>query len=270
MHTYCINVPTCTERRARMTERFGLAGITNYHFVEAINYTDDVVEEYRDETMRDPMQARKDTACFMSHMKAIKEFIASGDEWGLICEDDILFANDFLSKLEVVRAEGANYQCIALGYMLTGGYEFEFEKPHLMSIQRQHIWGGQAYLLTHEYAKYCIRMFDQPMEDLAYFVDEVTAELPMRYSRGVIAYPALVIEDCIDSVRKPADAPYHIKHFCAWDYMKNFALNDPRGLSPMRLFPPIRAWGHYVKQLEIAGVANDGDIEEITRMLSEL
>lgn len=115
---FCINLASAREKSDRMRHRLARAGFTNVTFVAAANYDSPLVSYY---TNRYNVQTRKDIGCFASHLLAIRLLLATGAPGGLICEDDVLFHNDFgrlWTHLYAVLPE--NIPLCTLGWMLTG------------------------------------------------------------------------------------------------------------------------------------------------------
>ena len=57
-----------------------------------------------------------EVGCYLSHKKALEQFVASGADWGLILEDDLKLCADFKPKiLETIRyIENQNIECDVL------------------------------------------------------------------------------------------------------------------------------------------------------------
>lgn len=71
---YWINLEKCVDRRENMINMFNEHDIKNVR-IDAI--------------LGGPTDHDKDVACTKSHIKAIQTFLKSGDEVGVICEDDL-------------------------------------------------------------------------------------------------------------------------------------------------------------------------------------
>ena len=102
----CINLPWARERRQAILSQAEKTGI-DVEFVEAIAGKDlpDVVPEYdRRERFKifnyDLMP--NEIACMLSHMKAMRVFLESGAEYGVIMEDDAVFADNIAAAVQEV------------------------------------------------------------------------------------------------------------------------------------------------------------------------
>ena len=94
----CINLPWAEERRKSITTQAAKVGI-NVQFVEAIAGKDlpaEVPEYDRAERFKCYHNdlTRNEIACTLSHIKALKIFLASDAEYAVIMEDDALIANN--------------------------------------------------------------------------------------------------------------------------------------------------------------------------------
>lgn len=246
LYFYCINVkndtsPVSKFRKEHMIRRFKLAAIKKYKFVKAIEYQSSATDFYTDGCepwYQNQDQWLKDVACYASHLLAIKEFIKSGKNEAVICEDDILFCDDFMDKLNQLKSNLAqDYNLLTLTYMITDPIRTELKDGmfRMPDLDNNPVWGAQAYLITRKYALEVIELYDKPLKE------KVTSEIIIRNSKGYIAAEPLVIEDCISSIRAPQDCPFHIKQFCYWDFNK-FARSDFDQQSPLQHCNKDMAW----------------------------
>ena len=102
----CINLPWARERRQAILSQAEKTGI-DVEFVEAIAGKDlpDVVPEYdrreRFKTFNYDLMPNE-IACMLSHMKAMRVFLESGAEYGVIMEDDAVFADNIAAAVQEV------------------------------------------------------------------------------------------------------------------------------------------------------------------------
>lgn len=223
---YCINLKTSKQRCERMEQRF-----KQRNFIDAVTFVEAIPREsylvdYYTQQMTPPFYSkykwRGEIACFASHLKAIREFVthsSSGEDYALICEDDILCHNDFLRRyVEMINNAPPSTPLILLGYMIEKKDGLcwagvEPEKCNLITLTK-HIWGAQMYLISKEYAVKALSLYDRPLVEVESTL--LTSEVIIQESGGMLVYPPMVIEDCIDSDRAPEDLPYHKKHFDSW------------------------------------------------------
>lgn len=123
---YCINLESSELRLRRMQERFTITGLININFIKAKTpetaqeYGKDMDKGYIGTHYPDMSYFMKDVACYASHMLALKTFVESDNECCLICEDDILFHNNFLGLLNDTIVNSNDAKLISLSYMLSG------------------------------------------------------------------------------------------------------------------------------------------------------
>lgn len=261
---YCINLKDSKERRARMEKRFEEKKILDkVTFVQAIPFESQIINYYRENSqssyswMKDEEKSRiqhlKDIACYASHIKAIRIYLEeSQSNFALICEDNILFHNNFLSNFHnLFNNVPKDTTIISLTHMNTGPIDQTCvglvpEMQNLWKINSEYTWGAQAYLISKDYTVQVLNLFDHPFDVLMknFNEEKISSEIIIRRSEGYMASTPLVIEDCISSDRAPQDVSYHVKFFCYWDY-SNYNLSDPNKLSPISRTTPLDAWKGY-------------------------
>lgn len=81
------------------------------------------IKEYSEKLYRTihgkPTQPRE-VGCYLSHVKAIEAFLATGDAHGLVCEDDITLGADFEEVLRAAMAHSAHWNILRLTGLSTG------------------------------------------------------------------------------------------------------------------------------------------------------
>lgn len=237
---YCVNLKASTDRRSRMEARFAHHGLSEIvTFIEAIPRESPLVDYYSqglDCPAYGERKWRGELACYASHLKAIRQFLHDGGDMALICEDDILLANNFLERYAKVMTNlPSKTPLVTFCYMMNGygGCYWSGqlpEKKNLLTIDPVNTWGAQMYWLTKDYALQVLTMYDKPFKDVNN--DLRTSEVIIRESKGYMAWPPLVIEDGIDSDREPADLPYHLPHFKFWKY-ENYNSSEKEHISPL-------------------------------------
>lgn len=118
---------------------------------------------------------------------------------------------------------------------------------------------NQCYYITSAYALQIVEQFDHPLSILVEKSSlasnmlkeekKITSELFTRTSGGYMTSIPLVIEDCISSCRAPQDIPYHLRHFCRWNW-NNYSKCDSQRESPLADMQPSDAWPGYPKILD--------------------
>jgi GR25 family glycosyltransferase involved in LPS biosynthesis len=209
-------------------------------FIEAIPRESPLVDYYgQDLFVPDGSNEKKwrgELACYASHLKAIRQFLHDGGETALICEDDILFSNNFKERLEEIIANiPEETPLVSMCYMITSDWDSKYagkdkNKHNLLTLNSETTWGAQMYWLRQDYAKWVLSTYDRPFKEVENPLK--TSEVIIRQSGGLIAYPPLVIEDGIDSDRAPEDLEYHHHHFKYWGYEK-YSSSEREHLSPL-------------------------------------
>lgn len=266
---YCINLKSCADRRQRMEHRFGHhhLGVT---FVDAVNRDCALVDYYgeglfptedlrmqvcrehpgeifaTDQIPKDPIlkkQRRGEVACFISHLKAIRQYLSDPNSSGaIICEDDVLLSNTFIDSFSrLMENIPEDTSLVSLSYFIDvwDGFKWRGRQPdkeNLCQIVPEYVLGTQMYWLSRDYALEVLSRYDRPFRYLIGLDEYITSELIVRHSAGYIAYPVLAIEDCIGSeIRPEGDMGSHIYTFEKWGY-ENFAdceREEDKPLSPL-------------------------------------
>lgn len=226
MHMYCINLASQTDRRNRMIQRFKHHQI-DYTIIEAVDKKSDSMSQLLAKNNL-TVDAHKlgEIACFMSHLLAIKTFLASNEDYGIICEDDILFHNEFREKYnEIIKNVPDNSNFVGIGYLVIwwkyyGWVGKDPELKNLRPIIPQTTWGMICYRISRTYAKQIIDLIEAlPMEKWI----SHTSELIIKQSNGVLMWPQLAIEEISNStIRKDQQRDFHIASFTPWGYFNYF------------------------------------------------
>ena len=122
---YIINLIRCQSRRTHMQQQFDKYNIQNTTFVEAVDgkmfddtnsYTFSNGDRFTYDR-QDHKNTDYEIACTLSHLHAIKTFLASGNEYGIIFEDDISFifmAYWKMSLMELLMSAPQDWDIISL------------------------------------------------------------------------------------------------------------------------------------------------------------
>lgn len=258
---FCINMVTSVTRRSRMQERFKLLGLQGHvKYVDGITPQASIIKHYIDISKEEfktvygsEKQGYRDIACLSSHLKAVRSFLETSSNSCLICEDDILFHNEFISKFKEIMDNVPNdIHLVSLGWMVSGAIDKTYtgvnpNKQNLWNIDPQNTWGGQCYYITKEYALQVIAFYDRPLSIMKANsgCERIPPEIFIHKSQGYMVSVPLVIEDCIDSDRAPHDLPFHLKHWCHWNY-NDYSNSDIGTVSPLSKLTPKDACANYL------------------------
>jgi len=219
---FVVSLARAADRRERMIERLSNEDLP-FTIVEAL---DGAHPDVRDRTPSDrPESDFRVTACLMSHLRALKQFVLTDASEAIICEDDVRPRTGFAHYFSLLR-ENIPDACllVSLGYLVWRWDGFlwagkDHKKENLTTIGAD-LWGTQMYLIRREWAIECLERFDLPVDTIV--TDQIrTAELITRGSRfrgGLVAYPPLAIEDSSGSILRPEDGvSNHPSGMSRWD-----------------------------------------------------
>jgi GR25 family glycosyltransferase involved in LPS biosynthesis len=110
---YYINLERSKDRKEKIEKQFNDYNIVSFERIEAIDGK--FLENW------DNRLSKYEYACTLSHLKAIQTFYESGDELGIICEDDMTF--EFLPFwqtpiFDVIKEAPKDWEIIMLGYII--------------------------------------------------------------------------------------------------------------------------------------------------------
>jgi GR25 family glycosyltransferase involved in LPS biosynthesis len=150
---YCINLKDRIDRRLFMARQFkDLSVIKRSTFIEAVSAIKLTPKEIVDGL------SKEESACLLSHIKAIKAFASSDSEFAIILEDDCDLQNS--KKFYPPIADAAktlNFKNLIIQLAVSSRVEQELTK----TIKKRTFWNFStiAYLLDKEYAKNFLQKF---------------------------------------------------------------------------------------------------------------
>lgn len=224
---FCINLDRSRDRRDRMTKRFESLNL-KYQFVKGCDYrdpasapTDMLHADWTRLVMgyKTPEQYAAERFCLMSHLLAVRQFVESGEEKGIIMEDDVCFHRDFIgmySRLSRNIPEGTGI--VLLSHMVenykSGVAEWVGDDYNLLKVNPKALWGAQAYLIDRSKAESILDRFkSEPRSDMDYILSETI----FRIEGTLVAYPVLLIEESLDSnIQTHGELLRHIQIFNKW------------------------------------------------------
>lgn len=123
--------------------------------------------------------SRNCIACFLSHINCLKNIINNNEDYALILEDDIIFENNFIEKLKIIKKElPNNYDILFLGGTRICGKKYSKHLLKQKQINKDCNAGAFAYLITKNCCKKILKriyqdgiykMYDHQIRD--YFID---------------------------------------------------------------------------------------------------
>ena len=101
MKVYVIHYKKLIERKENIIKQFKIHNITNYEFIEIDR--DELEKE--NITIFEKNYSKSQIAISLSHFYAYNKIIENNYNFGLIFEDDVIFSNDFINKLNVYLSQ---------------------------------------------------------------------------------------------------------------------------------------------------------------------
>jgi GR25 family glycosyltransferase involved in LPS biosynthesis len=184
---------------------------------------------------------RVEAAVLASHLKAIRRFVEHGPasaDGVIICEDDLLFHNDWNDRVPAIfdNMPGDLTLCL-LSFLATSwdGAQWAGRNPechNLSTFDAATTWGSQMYWISRRYAETVLERWDCPFKHLP---PQFMAEVIVKWSSGLMCYPLLAIEDVIDSEVRPAEeiTGFHLPLVRSWGYDNFSACEEGDESSPL-------------------------------------
>ena len=182
----CINLRSATDRRAAVEEQARRLGI-EVQFVEAV-----VGKELPAEVPAYDKRGRARThtydlspneiACTLSHIKAMEAFLASGAEYAVIMEDDIIFEDNIKEGLHELTHHLKGWEAAKIYTADDAGrlYDLGDKGEHVSAVfPRKVIWGAVAWLYTR-------RAVEQLLPEMQPFCQAADAQIGMTLLRKQI------------------------------------------------------------------------------------
>jgi hypothetical protein len=172
--------PGSNFRKNNMMRRIQKIGLQNRTtFVEGGDRNSELVKYFTGES-------KGIGGCLIGHLKALRSFVDSKKEWGLILEDDVLFRDDFIEKVIEIIDSYSQYPLIQL---------FSFTPQNRPCLHE--IYGSQGYLLKSSHAIETLIKLDKPTR---YWPSNFfkTSEAILMYSGGYcLGADPIIIEDSL-------------------------------------------------------------------------
>ena len=100
-------------------------------------------------------------AATIGHIRAMKQLVDDGFEWGIIIEDDVRFRTDFNEVVTCLEKSVTDADIVSLGYVNfpQGIPEYIENIPILKNVGLSNPWGAQCYMITRKYAQHLVNLF---------------------------------------------------------------------------------------------------------------
>lgn len=101
-------------------------------------------------------------AATLGHMRAMRRVVESGDRMAMIVEDDVRFHKDFHRKCAIVEAAMEDVDVFTTGYVAfpCGTEEEICGLKVVKNVPYGNPWGAQGYVITAEYARRFLAIFE--------------------------------------------------------------------------------------------------------------
>ena len=118
MITYLINLKRANDRLVSAKETFDKAGI-DFNLEVAIDGKDlSLPHKNYSEVKYNLLHGKKtnfgELGCYFSHLKVLKKFLKTTEDWALVCEDDIEFHEDIAEIINNALGSGINFDLLRL------------------------------------------------------------------------------------------------------------------------------------------------------------
>ncbi len=194
---YVINLPDCVERRQHMQAEMAKKEIRKFSFFEAFSHDSMFIREKERDGLIVPYRTcfvcrvndcdhiaqmnRSEAGIWYTTLRLLEEMVCQGQRLCLVCEDDIVFHQQFVPEL--VNIFGANAQCefnlddpLIVGLFLNS---HNFDKEKFASVEDCNLPGthfrlestrnqsNPCYVINRAYAKLVVDhsiAFDRPID----------------------------------------------------------------------------------------------------------
>lgn len=167
-------------------------------------------------------------SCMYGHLDMIRDFIESGEEHGVFCEDDILIDSYMKDRLAHIIADfdALSLDTLLLGYLITypmNGGEIQSVYVNLQTAETtqyryytyEDIWGTQMYMLSRVQAQRIVEKYANGYAD-AFLASPQTVYPPFsadwtitKEGKRRIVYPMLAIEDGLSTYDDEGQRQFH-------------------------------------------------------------
>lgn len=220
---YVVSLPSAVDRRARVIERLRRQDLA-HEVVDALERDAPEVDLYRDPA-KDTSQDRGAAACFASHLRALRRFVASGADEAIVAEDDVVLEKNFAVAFAQLRSNiPDDCPLVCLGYLVWNweGFRPAGRDPSRSGLRTMgaDTWGAQMYWIRRSWAQECLRRLDRPFASIETLQAHKNSETITRDAGprgGLVAVPPLAVEDLTGSLIVPeAGVANHPEALSRW------------------------------------------------------
>lgn len=210
MKCYIINLDRAPERMFRMENLCRRLDIVFQRIsaVDATLFSQEQINSYRPQLKYHMELTPGELGCGESHLKALREFVSSGDQFATILEDDIHLSSDarqFLNSDKWIPPHADMIKLETFGTMIYSGTRAQEVGSGrcLLRLFSSHM-GTAAYIISRDAAAWLLDNYTagiKPIDD--YLFDDCCKLLNILQLT-----PAIAIQDSINSGHMPAEAKF--------------------------------------------------------------
>lgn len=160
---YIINLDRAPERWEHMSKAFTQAGISIVR-VPAIDGNQLMLPhpDFHEKKFR-RLHGRGinifEVACYFSHLKAMKAFLESSDEFAMICEDDLFLKKECNEVVEAALANASHWNILRLTGLSEGQplQVKQLSSDYFLTVHVGRLKGAGAYLIDRKAASILVR-----------------------------------------------------------------------------------------------------------------
>lgn len=189
---YIINLDRSPERWDKMKSQCQGLNCKRIIAIDGKNLDE---KEYED-TIKKTKMKKNTIACFLSHLKCLKQFLKSDDEYVAILEDDVDIEKDFTKKinnlLNELNKNNENFDIIFLGGTRVCGSKYSKSLLKIKQINKDCNAGTFGYLLSKKGAQ---KMLDKFNQDGIYKMYDHQLRDYFKYLNVFTCNPPIIIHD---------------------------------------------------------------------------
>lgn len=158
MRIYAVS---CNEGRAERLQRTAAPLCLDIVIVPSPK-ADDPEVVYRGRTsLQKKMGYPTGIAATIGHIRAMKQLVDDGAEWGIVIEDDVRFHKDFSRIVTTLEQSVTDADIVSLGFVNfpVGTPEYIGDIPLIKNVGLSNPWGAQCYMITRNYASHLVNLF---------------------------------------------------------------------------------------------------------------
>lgn len=169
---YCLNYNN-EIRRKSMTERFNKLNLSVKMF-NGVHHKDQSI------------------SILKGHLEMLTAFLASGSDYAIIMEDDVLITKDFNERLPniIKDFEDLKLDILLLGYLINYTPSDNMKIRDCYYKYDDHLWGTQCYVISRQFCKWFL--FDYPLDvNCGVGIDSLIT----KFGNRAMVFPPVIIED---------------------------------------------------------------------------